>query len=105
MSSPSDVQHVDLWHHGTGFVTRLPLDDPMLFNAMGGPSQLAEGSATYYSVSKPHTLAECERPLSVLDTLRERIGNLGGFQRTEQGGFWIDRADVLSILDEYEAEA
>lgn len=34
------------------------------------------------------------------ERLRERVMRLGGFQRTERGGFWIDRDDVLRLLDE-----
>jgi hypothetical protein len=40
----------------------------------------------------------------VVEALRERVMGLGGMRRTEQGAFWIDRDDVLRLLDELEGQ-
>lgn len=44
--------------------------------------------------------AECNPCRQAALRVRERLMTLGGFQRTERGGFWIDRDDVLRLMDE-----
>lgn len=65
-SLPAQESHVDLFaidwlasRPGLRFVRQLALDDPLLVRPDGGPTQLAEGRATYMSVSEPHTNEEC----------------------------------------------
>lgn len=62
-----------------------------------------------------HYWADCKGCLAVhevfrmyqaLDNVRERLMNLGGFQRTERGGMYVKREDVLSLLqEEFDASA
>jgi hypothetical protein len=62
-----------------------------------------------YSVSVPE-LGAAGEPVSVvtldeheavLHEIRNRVGNFGGFQRSERAPFYVSRDDVLRLVDEY----
>jgi hypothetical protein len=59
MNRHVDLFHVDWWGSTRTFDRRLALDDPLLVKPDGTPTQLAQGWASYYDVSEPHTMAEC----------------------------------------------
>jgi hypothetical protein len=41
-----------------------------------------------------------EQAQALLDAMRARIMNFGGFERAPHGDFWIARTDVLRLIDE-----
>jgi hypothetical protein len=62
-----------------------------------------------YSVSVPDAVPAGEpvevvtldEHKAVLCEIRARVGNFGGFQNSQHGGFYVDRDDVLRLIDEY----
>jgi hypothetical protein len=59
MSLHRDLYRDDPLTGSRTFIKRLALDDPLLVQENGIPTQLGAGWATYYHASLPHTEEDC----------------------------------------------